>query len=479
MKVQTLLNKFKSNKKAANRIVAVIQPKAVYFYSDNDLNLEQSLPIGNRSWQETLVEALSHISAGSAELDLVLDHDSYQIFQIEKPNLPEEEWPSALPFLLKDLITEKVTDIVAQAVALPTGNKIQAFVTSKKMILDLVAKLTGLHISLNRILVEDEVWGYCSKDFPNFLMLQRGTGGAFKISAYVNQVNVFQRSIRGVVPPLTGAAAMALQIDSMALELQRSIDYLSSQYRSTPIHHLLVCCDEEEQKELAELLGQSISVSVVALDEASRLSGEILAEISATVAPFIDLYPEELKPVTEVITLPRVVSVWALVAVVFTATSLYLGNQATNLHNELTGVSGVRARLTAEKEALSAQLRQHQPSPEKVAAIERLKKRIQEMESTLETVDEIEGNQAFGYSGVMMALAELSRDDISLNYIAVEQDLLDLKGLASEARAVPNWVNQFKQELNLVGRTFDKLTLGTDDKERVTFELLTRKEEEQ
>ena len=55
-------------------------------------------------------------------------------------------------------------------------------------------------------------------------------------------------------------------------------------------------------------------------------------------------------------------------------------------------------------------------------------------------------------------------------------DTLDLSGLARNANVVPNWIGQFKSELNLVGRAFEKLKIGRNDQDVVTFELSTRRE---
>ncbi len=71
----------------------------------------------------------------------------------------------------------------------------------------------------------------------------------------------------------------------------------------------------------------------------------------------------------------------------------------------------------------------------------------------------------------MVALSEQARNDISLQHIVITSTRLDLSGIASEPAAVPSWVNQFKQELALVGRTFESLNIGRDKDNVVTFEL--------
>ena len=58
----------------------------------------------------------------------------------------------------------------------------------------------------------------------------------------------------------------------------------------------------------------------------------------------------------------------------------------------------------------------------------------------------------------------------------MNSNTLDLNGYARTASVVPNWVNQFKSELNLVGRSFEKLKIGRNDQDVITFELRTRRE---
>ncbi|GAM54508.1 MSHA biogenesis protein mshI [Vibrio ishigakensis] len=71
----------------------------------------------------------------------------------------------------------------------------------------------------------------------------------------------------------------------------------------------------------------------------------------------------------------------------------------------------------------------------------------------------------------MDALATQARNDISLQHIQITSDSLNLIGVASTPQAIPSWVNQFKEELVLVGRTFESLNIGRDDRNVVTFEL--------
>ena len=154
----------------------------------------------------------------------------------------------------------------------------------------------------------------------------------------------------------------------------------------------------------------------------------------------------------------------------------YLHFQQSSLNQELEDFQIQQREFEQQLASLNERLAKHKPSAAKVAAVARLKLDIQAKRASLKAVDEFDDSQQIGYSGVMRALAELGREDISLNHIFIDANTMDLQGLAREAKAIPNWVNQFQSEVNLVGRTFEKLRIGRNDDDIVTFELITKQE---
>ncbi|MCQ8200545.1 MSHA biogenesis protein MshI, partial [Vibrio parahaemolyticus] len=55
---------------------------------------------------------------------------------------------------------------------------------------------------------------------------------------------------------------------------------------------------------------------------------------------------------------------------------------------------------------------------------------------------------------------------------------LYLTVLAKAPSSVPSWVSHFKNEISLVGRTFDDVKICRNEKDIVTFELKTREDTE-
>lgn len=477
MNKHSFLGKFKQSKHNASRLTVVVQPSGLFFSALSESKLPSYVAFDGRAWQQVLFNTLQENAVTDISVQVVLHTGLYHTYQIDKPAVPDEELSGALPFLIKDLISERITDIVADAAPLPMGNKLQVFVISRDVVLSLYEQLNRLNIELERILVEEEVWAYSAKGLTQFLLLQRSKQGQFRVCAFIEGQCTFQRTIRGVSSPLTGSASNSLQLDGLALELQRSIDYLSSQVKGVSLHQMRVCCDEEQQHEVVQELAERLSVKVGLLNEEQLESGAILIEKTELTPPHaINLFPTHLKPKKEYFTLKTVLLGWAGTAAVSLAIYGALSYQHNHLTEQLNLVKAQQAEFKQQSSTLAQKLAKHKPSPAKVAAVHRLEAEIESKRRSLDAVSEHDTEQQIGYSGVMQSLAKLGRNDISLHSIVIDSQSLDLKGYAREAQAIPNWISQFKSELNLVGRTFEKLKIGRNEQGVLTFELKTKEE---
>ena len=478
MNFKAILDKIKPTNNKGSSQVVMLGNDAVYVSVTEQEPQVTSIPLVNGDWESALKESLSSKAFNSNSVQLIVCANYYQTYQIDKPDIPESEWSVALPFLLKDLVSERVTEITASAVALPTSNKLQAYVLPKKLLDKLVKITLAAQVELKGVVPEDEIWGGSAGELSNFLLLQRSANTHFKLGAFVENTVCFQRTIRSVVPPLTGVASSALQLDGLALELQRSIDYLSSQIKGTQLHQLKICCDEEDEAELQDALNNTLSSTVSLLVEEERENSEsLLVKLAAEKDVFsVNLYPDHLRPKKEFFTLENVAASWGLVCVLLLGGYFVMQYKTSNLDKELTVLQHKSTQLNQQVKQLNSQLIQHKPSPEKVAAVARLKRETQAKKEALKAVGQYDQSQQVGYSGVMNALAKLGRDDISLSQIYMTHNTLDLSGFARNAKVVPNWIGQFKSELNLVGRAFEKLKIGRNDQDVVTFELNTRRE---
>lgn len=477
MNVSSLLNKLQSKRNTTEHAYLVVQPDAIYFHTSDEKVEDQHFSLSGQSWESVLDAALSSLSFVGADITLVLSMQHYQTYQLDKPELPREEWSVGLPFLLKDLVTEKITEIVADAVELPNGNKIQAYVIQRSLLNTFLALFAKHSLTLTNIVPESEVWGHIEPDTPHFLLLQRSENDHFKVSAYVEHGATFQRAIRSVVTPLTGVASSGLQLDGLALELQRSVDYLSSQLKTVQINQLLICCDGEDESELTEELKARLNVKVAPAISGSRgNSGEVLAAIASRLTDSrVNLYPAHLQPKKEHFTLTNVAIAWGGLIVVMAGLYGFNMFQIAQIDKQLVASNSESNQLKSELTTLQEKLALHTPSAVKIDSIERMKSDLKMKRESLNTIAQFDDSLQVGYSSLMSSLATLGRNDVSISSITIDGDSIALSGLASAPHVVPNWIKQFKNEPSLIGRKFKEMNIGRNDDDVVTFDLTSKR----
>lgn len=456
--------------------VVVIQADAVYLSSlQRPESKPEIYPISHSNWESALLDAFSG-KAIKGNTRIVLGAALYQSYQLERPQLPKDEWPVALPFLLKDLVADKVSDIVADATLLPNGQTIQAYVINKRILQSLLEACESNGIELHSVIPEEEVWGStAAEDKHSFLLLRRNSADSYKLSAYVDGVSVFNRSLRGIAAPITGTHGNDAMYDSLALDIQRSADYLAANLPQSSFSQLLVACDEDNTTELITKLSEIVNPKIEPLTDSSLPCGIILCNATSKLqVGSVNLYPHHLHPKQELVTLNKMVAVWAITALVIGGLAHFEQQQAQALNAELVGIDSQLALLSNERSRLQQRLASHAPTTSKLDAAKRIQADIDAKLSSLDAVGKFDESQKLGFAGIMEALSRQARNDISLQHIYINNMSINLTGVASTPAAVPSWVNQFKQELTLVGRTFESLNIGRNDKNVVTFQLKTK-----
>ncbi len=473
MDMVSFVKKITAGVKAQLQIV--IQEDAIYISSSkrtNEVPVRHAIESG---WESGLIEALKTFKSTKYHATVVLCSRYYQSYQIDKPEIPKSEWSTALPFLLKDLITERPTDIVADACLLPDGKRIQAYVLLLSKLKTLTKILSEANITLQRVLPEEEVWGLVQSTQQNFMLLYNSGRSSYKVGAFVNTKSRLQRSIRGIVPPLTGVASSEMQLDNVALELQRSIDYLSSQMRDAVINHLFICSDGDDNEQLASALSERLNLKVAPLDsEQKRTSGHILCHFTAKLSDEgVNLHPAHLRVKKREITLGVVVALWGALFITMMGGYVYLKMENNQIKAELESRKKATESVGERRDNLEKALAARKASQSKMYDAAKVAADVEEKRATLAAINQFDGSLKEGYSGVMGSLAALAQQDISISSIEMNEKALNLKGIARTPGSVPKWIKRFKTEFALLNRTFEKMEIGRNEDGVVTFELVT------
>ncbi|MEL6114390.1 PilN domain-containing protein [Photobacterium sp. SP02] len=437
--------------------------------------LSDSVEVASReSWTTAIAQLINTHQLNGCRIRLVLGHGLYQSLVIDKPALPRHELASALPFLVKDLVTEPPANLVADGFAEPIKDRLQVLVAQRSVVQQLVLACLANGCEPELITVDEVVLGQVTAEKQSQLILHSRQHSGLHLTAFKQQVMCFQRQLRGFSQPLTGLEPADLQIDGLALELQRSLDFLSAQLRDAPIAQVLVSCDSDDNEQLADALRQRLNVPVATVSGAPAELTDFdtrVAWAAQLQQPLLNLYSDSLKPQSNWLTLPNLVAGWAVGAVVIASLA---GWQSWQEYRAMQLLAQQQARLTQKQTELDnakAALARHLPSELKVKLSGELEQHLAAKQATLRAIAMHDNSLQAGYATMLQQLAQAASQDISVSRIHVQGQQLDLEGVARHPNAVPGWLQSFAQYPQLADRRFEVMSLGRNEENRVTFML--------
>ena len=175
----------------------------------------------------------------------MLAADFYQLVQLDKPELSEEEMLQALPWQVKDLVSISPEDIIADYIDLPVHSaqqaKINVVVASLSWLKQLVQQVTQSGQQL--LTIQPEEW--------LALRLVKPTTSATMLVIHQPEQEVLIQIVREGILYFSrrtrGLGRMHLyseselrngELDRLQLELQRSMDYFESQLKQPPVRDI-------------------------------------------------------------------------------------------------------------------------------------------------------------------------------------------------------------------------------------------------
>lgn len=216
-----------------------------------------------------------HGLKGSA-CNLVLSPNQYQIFQVEKPTVPDEELTDAVKWKLKDMIDYAVDDAVVDVFAYPKdatrgrGNLVNVVCTRKAVALDQINLVLEAGLELESIdITELAVRNIAQTKDPDakgvaILILRPGLG---MMTLFKGDVLYFSRRIDFSVNDMNEPGRQDEVIQLLALEVQRSLDYYESQLGQMPPKELHLLNPVPELP-VGVMLGGYLGVQVSEIDAA-------------------------------------------------------------------------------------------------------------------------------------------------------------------------------------------------------------------
>lgn len=206
-----------------------------------------SVPFDNRQpFEKQVCNALRDFEKEGCRVSVVLSQDMYHMVQVEKPDLPDEDITTALPWTLGELVPfdsdNMVLDYIDYPVQTRTGaKKIDVFAAEKSPLSALVqsmekaknVKLT--HIHAKEVLVTEMV---PDDDYARLLIIQEPNSEPFLMIVRSRAIWLSRR-LRGFVNKANAQQDLAQLSDMLGLEIQRSMDFYESQLKQPPLKEIL------------------------------------------------------------------------------------------------------------------------------------------------------------------------------------------------------------------------------------------------
>ncbi|MGL4204878.1 MAG: MSHA biogenesis protein MshI [Aeromonadaceae bacterium] len=234
---------------------------------------------GQAEWPRAIAALLNRVADPNCEVLVLLAPAFYQQVQIEKPDVPEEELAGALPWAIKDFVSEPVLQLSCDYYDMPTSPASHpklAVVAVNKNRLQLIADSVNAHARLSLITTEElALANLPSQEAKIELMLYQLPGQELSLLALSGGQLCFNRQLRGFSQlGQPGIVAQAPELlDNLALQLQRSLDYLSGQLKLGEATRMQVALASGDLGSLVHYLASNFSMPVVALANPAVVAG--------------------------------------------------------------------------------------------------------------------------------------------------------------------------------------------------------------
>ncbi|WP_448213592.1 hypothetical protein [Colwellia sp. MEBiC06753] len=249
--------------------IAFRQDAIAYCLSRTGNNYDyQQFPINDGVWTSSLNKLLSASTlTGRAQISLA--PNQYQIVQVEKPNVPDDEVPSALKWQIKDLVTiapeDMIVDYFSGAPTTSSIEKINVVCASKSTLKVLVEQLNQSNIELTSIITEEFAFANLLPFTEQAVMLLCQQPNEEVIILIVKNGRIyFHRRLRGYAQLSTKSMEELSTgvIDALSLEIQRSSDYFERQLKQAPIREIQVILPMKTEHYIVSKLAENTNTPV-------------------------------------------------------------------------------------------------------------------------------------------------------------------------------------------------------------------------
>lgn len=219
-------------------------------------------------YTKAITDCTNEVSKLSCAINLVIPHHYYQIVQMEKPNLTDDEIVQSLPWTTKDLVNISPENIIADFIDYPISlpmqaSKMNVFITDKTHIKPLINSFANTSAVLRSMTSEEMVLlTLFGKDKDAHMLVVQHVEHEPRILIICDGKLVLVRRLNGFIG-ITAKDQNSAFIDALGLEIQRSMDFFESQLKQPPIRSIQLQCDDLSSLTLRAELAELLQIKVV------------------------------------------------------------------------------------------------------------------------------------------------------------------------------------------------------------------------
>ncbi|MCL7945997.1 PilN domain-containing protein [Marinobacter sp. ATCH36] len=434
-----------------------------------------------------------------ADTTLILPLEQYQVFQLERPEgIDESELGDALKWKLKDFLDFNPSDAVSDVFPFPEdasrgrGNLENVVAARKSLVSELMALVEDCGLTLASIdIAELALRNLVPRIDPDrrgaALVHMRERFGQMIVCK--DETLYLSRRLDVTSDDLRDASSQENAVQSLALEMQRSLDYYESQLGQVPPTVIRLVA-RDNVLPLSSMLASYVAGSVETLDWApfgldEPLDSRCLVAWGASLTlggkgdePIqqVNLYTDELRPRREKLQAGMALSVLVLALVVVVVAAGVVRYQESRLEAEAMALQQQNEQLQRSVEQLTSDVEALQPDPEVEAALERVTATLARRQRLLERVENLIATETTGFSSPLSALARQVPDGLWLTHIRLDASngAIGLAGKAQSGRLVPVYLEQLGDEPAFTGKTFGSFRLDREEDGRwIEFRVAT------
>jgi MSHA biogenesis protein MshI len=236
--------------------------------SENDASDCHNITVIAGNYANALAMLHSEYSA-QGQCNLILNAKHSQIVQVDKPNVPINEIADAVKWQIKDLVTIPPDDMVLDyfdGPQLAAGlEKINVVCASKKELQSYVEPLSKNNLIINTITTEEFAFtALLPMNNDACIMVCQQPGEELNLLIVRQGRLYFQRRLLSMAKLAEKSEEQLMMgvIDSLSLEIQRSIDYFERQLKQSPIKSIEVLLPMTTEAFVAQKLAENVNVPV-------------------------------------------------------------------------------------------------------------------------------------------------------------------------------------------------------------------------